>query len=197
MIPKLKLTCGRRLSIPYHEVDFVREYWTEVFEPFLEAYSSGIQTPNPDVYCNRYIKFNKFREYALNKLKVDMIATGHYVRLSPMYDKLPRLYCGIDVNKDQSYFLSLTKGSNLAQCLFPVGNMLKTEVKSIARDRFANLRVLDKRESTGVCFIGERNMSQFLDQYISLRPGKFIDIDSGAVVGTHNGKELYTLGNHE
>jgi tRNA-uridine 2-sulfurtransferase len=193
------LFSGCRLSIPYEEVGFVREYWTEVFEPFLDAYSSGVQTPNPDVYCNRHIKFHKFRDYAFSKLKVDLIATGHYVRLeqeegAATGSGLPKLYSGVDLNKDQSYFLSMTQGTNLRQCLFPVGHLLKAEVKAIARDRLSGLRVLEKRESTGVCFIGERNMPSFLQQYIDLHPGRFIDIDSGAVVGHHSGKELYTLG---
>jgi len=211
-----------RLDMPAVEVAFVKEYWTEVFQPFLEAYQSGTETPNPDVSCNRVIKFKQLRDYAFETLGADFMATGHYVRLgypaggsleTPNYvsssnqpvgsimqsildraEQVPALLRGVDLTKDQSYFLSMTSAKQLRRVLFPLGALTKKEVRQLVQLPFEGLNVLKKRESMGVCFIGKRKFSDFLGQYISLTPGRFIDIDTGDVLGEHLGKESLTSG---
>jgi len=210
-----------RLDMPAVEVEFVKEYWTGVFQPFLDAYQSGTETPNPDVSCNRVIKFKQLRDYAFHTLGADFMATGHYVRLGypsgdlleiPHYlpeheqassivqsvlgrsDRLPVLLRGVDYNKDQSYFLSMTSGEQLRRILFPLGSLTKPQVRQLLQQPLDGLNVLKKRESMGVCFIGKRKFSDFLGQYISMTPGRFIDIDNGEVLGKHLGKEVMTAG---
>ncbi len=211
-----------RLEIPALEVEFVKEYWNGVFTPFLEAYQSGIETPNPDVNCNRIIKFKQMKEYALKTQDADFMATGHYVQLGQrrpngilhipnflssscstgdvlreiieLSDEMPVLIRGVDSTKDQSYFLSMTSGEQLRRVLCPLGGLTKKQVRQIVREPLHGLRVLEKAESMGVCFIGKRKFSQFLGQYINLTPGRFIDVDTGHVVGTHQGKEALTAG---
>ncbi|MBR4502735.1 MAG: tRNA 2-thiouridine(34) synthase MnmA [Clostridia bacterium] len=173
------------IGIPYYSVNFAGEYWDRVFRLFLEEYSRG-RTPNPDVLCNREIKFKAFLDFAL-RLGGNKIATGHFVRT----DGEGRLLKGTDSAKDQSYFLYMLKSGQLKKSVFPVGAMTKAEVRSIARDR--GLRVSEKKDSTGVCFIGERNFRQFLKNYLPARPGDMVT-DRGEIVGRHDGLMYYTLG---
>lgn len=190
-----------RLGIPLVEVDFVKEYWNEVFQPFLHSYQTGLETPNPDVYCNRHIKFDAFLKFATDKLGVDFMATGHYARLSRSGsnegandgDRV-QLMAGKDALKDQSYFLSLVPSNALEKVLFPLGELHKSEVREIVNKPFDGLSVLSKKESMGVCFIGKRNLKDFLGQYIDFTPGRFIDADTNRVVGQHDGAEVYTTG---
>jgi tRNA (5-methylaminomethyl-2-thiouridylate)-methyltransferase len=193
------------LNIPFVEVDFVKEYWNAVFVPFLESYQSGIETPNPDVFCNKHIKFNALRHHVFNNMQVDYLATGHYVRIGKEVEEEGEekeegggvgelLLRGVDTSKDQSYFLAMVQQEQLRDVLFPLGNMLKSEVKSIAAAAFEGKAVLRKRESMGICFVGKRHLPDFLGQYIDLTPGRFIDADSGQVMGKHGGKELLTVG---
>ena len=174
-----------RIGIPYYSVNFAREYWDRVFTIFLDEYNRG-RTPNPDVLCNREIKFRAFLDYAL-RLGGERLATGHFVRT----DGDGRLLKGIDGAKDQSYFLYMLKSDQLKKSVFPVGGLTKAQVRQIAADR--GLRVSGKKDSTGVCFIGERNFKNFLMTYIPALPGDMVT-DKGELVGRHDGLMFYTLG---
>ncbi len=174
-----------RIGIPYYSVNFAQEYWDRVFALFLEEYRAG-RTPNPDVLCNREIKFKAFLDYT-KTLMADRMATGHFVRTNDRGDLLK----GLDPAKDQSYFLYMLKSAQLRQSLFPVGGMTKAEVRALARAE--GLPVSEKKDSTGVCFIGERRFKQFLQQYLPARPGDIVLTD-GTVVGRHDGLMYYTLG---
>ncbi len=174
-----------RLGIPYYSVNFVREYRESVFEQFLADYKAGL-TPNPDVLCNREIKFKVFLEKALN-LGADFLATGHYCRL----DSECRLLKGSDPDKDQSYFLHAVGKKSFEKVLFPIGHLTKKEVRAIARQH--ELATSEKKDSTGICFIGKRDFKPFLSQYIGVQPGNFETLD-GQIVGRHDGAAFYTLG---
>lgn len=180
------------LDIPLHRADFSREYKARVFRYFLDSYAAG-RTPNPDVLCNREIKFDAFMHHA-DRLGADMIATGHYARMDHSDDRA-RLLRGLDPNKDQSYFLSAVPLHALARTLFPLGEIDKTDVRTIARR--AGLPVHDKPDSTGVCFIGERDFEGFLREYLSGRAGS-VRVSGGALDGRaiaeHSGLIYYTLG---
>jgi tRNA-specific 2-thiouridylase len=178
-----------KIGIPYYTVNFSTEYWDRVFEYFIEQYKLG-RTPNPDVLCNSEIKFKAFLEYALNVAKVDYIATGHYVQKKEVDGKY-YLLKGADENKDQSYFLCQLNQFQLSNALFPIGHMRKEEVREIAKRH--NLRTALKKDSTGICFIGERNFSEFLSNYLPNQKGFIKDIN-GKIVGQHNGLMYYTLG---
>ena len=180
----VSITCAQ-IGIPCHSISFIREYQEKVFSGFLRDYRRGF-TPNPDVLCNREIKFNIFFEKAM-ALGADYLATGHYCRISAA----GRLCKGYDANKDQSYFLNSINGQTLQRVLFPVGHLRKTEVRSIARK--AGLIVHNKKDSTGICFIGERNFVEFLSSYIQARPGEFRLLDE-TPVGMHRGVAYYTPG---
>ncbi len=180
-----------RLGIELHAANFAAEYWDNVFEAFLADYRSG-RTPNPDVLCNREIKFNLFIDYAA-LLGFETIATGHYVRRSPP-GKPFRLFKGRDRGKDQSYFLQAVPKEQLDRCLFPVGDLDKSAVRETAKA--AGFRVHDKKDSTGICFIGERRFRDFLARYIAGEPGPIADA-SGAVLGEHRGLAFYTLGQRQ
>ena len=178
-------SCCDNIGIPYYTVNFAKEYRDRVFSYFLEEYQKG-RTPNPDVLCNCEIKFKAFLDFAL-KTGADWLATGHYARL----DEQKRLLRGVDTGKDQTYFLAGLKGEQLQRVLFPVGDLWKREVREIAkRERFSNA---EKKDSTGVCFIGERNFKQFLMQYLPAKPGDMVD-EKGKKIGTHDGLMYYTLG---
>ena len=180
-----------RLGIVLHRRNFAAEYWDYVFEEFLAEYRAG-RTPNPDILCNREIKFRTFLEHAMD-LGADRIATGHYVR-SDCVDGVYRLLKGRDPNKDQSYFLYTIGQEQLARTLFPVGELLKPAVRAAAAE--AELPVHDKKDSTGICFIGERNFREFLSEYIPPSPGEMRTPD-GHVVGRHDGLMYYTLGQRQ
>jgi tRNA-specific 2-thiouridylase len=180
-----------RLGIVLHRRNFAAEYWDCVFEEFLDEYRAG-RTPNPDILCNREIKFKTFLEHATD-LGADRIATGHYVR-SDCRDGAWRLLKGRDPGKDQSYFLYTIGQQQLARTLFPVGELLKADVRAAAAE--GDLPVHDKKDSTGICFIGERNFREFLGHYIPPSPGEMRTPD-GRVVGRHDGLTYYTLGQRQ
>ena len=179
--------CGR-LGIPFHARNFSREYWDGVFAHFLAEYSAG-RTPNPDVLCNREIKFKTFLDEA-HALGAEKIATGHYARIDQR-DGLHRLLRAVDAAKDQTYFLHALGQQQLAATLFPVGEIPKPRVREMARE--AALPTHAKKDSTGICFIGERDFRGFLSQYLPARPGE-MRTPAGAVVGEHQGVMYYTLG---
>ena len=176
---------SERIGIPYYSVNFVEEYRKNVFDQFLADCKAGL-TPNPDVLCNREIKFKVFLQKAL-ELGAHSLATGHYCRLADG----PRLLKGSDPGKDQSYFLYAVDPAALSKALFPVGHLLKSEVRTIARR--AGLPTAEKKDSTGICFIGERNFKRFLSQYLGYQQGPVLTID-GKQVGTHDGLAYHTIG---
>jgi tRNA-specific 2-thiouridylase len=177
-----------KLEIPYYSVNFVKEYWDGVFEEFLSDYRQGF-TPNPDVLCNREIKFKVFYQRA-KLLGADFLATGHYCQLDRTGPKA-RLAKAIDQNKDQTYFLYAVQKEVFSDVLFPIGHLPKPKVRELA-ERF-DLATKTKKDSTGICFIGERNFKNFLSQYIQGMKGNFVDL-KGKVLGTHDGVCFYTLG---
>jgi tRNA-uridine 2-sulfurtransferase len=177
-----------QLGIAFHARNFAAEYWDRVFAHFLDEYRAG-RTPNPDVLCNREIKFKTFLQHA-QALGADKIATGHYARIDRYEDRY-RLLRGLDLNKDQSYFLYTLGQEQLAATLFPVGELPKPEVRRLARE--AKLPTHDKKDSTGICFIGERDFREFLGHYIPARPGE-MRTPQGRTVGEHDGVMYYTLG---
>ena len=179
--------CGK-LGIAFHTRNFAAEYWDQVFEPFLAEYRAG-RTPNPDVLCNREIKFKTFLDHA-RALGAEKIATGHYAR-SDSIDGRHRLLRGRDANKDQSYFLYTLGQEQLASTLFPIGELPKPEVRALARA--ADLPTHDKKDSTGICFIGERDFREFLSHYIPAGKGELRTPD-GCRIGEHDGVMYYTLG---
>jgi len=177
------------LSIELHQVNFAAEYWENVFENFLSEVNAG-RTPNPDILCNREIKFRAFLDYA-RTLGADLIATGHYVR---RFDAKNPLYRGLDLTKDQSYFLWALTAEQVNASLFPIGDLLKTSVREIAASQgFVNAR---KKDSTGICFIGERRFSDFLKNYVKPEPGNIVSA-SGDAIGRHQGLMFYTLGQRQ
>ena len=176
------------LDIPYFSVSFAKEYMDRVFSYFLAEYRAG-RTPNPDVLCNREIKFGPFREYA-KKLGADYIATGHYCGISHEND-VHRLLKAADKNKDQTYFLNQLSQEQLSDVLFPLAGLQKEEVRRIAEEN--GLATAKKKDSTGICFIGERNFRNFLREYLPAQPGKILSL-SGEEVGEHIGLMYYTLG---
>lgn len=172
------------LDIPYRSVDFVKEYRDSVFSHFLKEYELGF-TPNPDILCNREIKFKAFFNYAMS-LGADFLATGHYAKTDGK-----RLLSARDLDKDQTYFLYAMDGQVLSKVLFPLGDLTKPEVRQLARE--AQLPTFAKKDSTGICFIGERDFREFLSNYIKPRPGEFRTLDN-LRVGDHHGVMFYTLG---
>lgn len=176
------------LDIPYYTVNFSKEYMDRVFKYFLEEYKAG-RTPNPDVLCNREIKFGPFKDYAMS-LGADYIATGHYCGVKHDGDVHYLLKCK-DSNKDQTYFLNQVSQAQLSNVLFPLQNLLKPEVRKIAEEN--GLVTADKKDSTGICFIGERNFKQFLMNYIPAKEGDIKTYD-GKVLGKHSGLMYYTIG---
>ncbi|XP_053659457.1 mitochondrial tRNA-specific 2-thiouridylase 1 [Anopheles marshallii] len=189
----------RMLDIHLEEINFVKEYWLEVFGNFLKDYEAGI-TPNPDILCNRHIKFNRFFHHARERLGADAIATGHYARTNfgpflEQYDKNEkvRLLMAPDPIKDQTFFLSQITASALRRTMFPIGSCIKPQVKQMANEigleSFAR-----KKESMGICFVGKRSFQQFIAEYIETKPGPFVDVDSGKEVGRHAGLHHWTVG---
>jgi len=179
------------LGLKLHTANFAAEYWDNVFEHFLAEYKAG-RTPNPDILCNREIKFKVFIEYA-EMLGGDLIATGHYVRRAER-DGHTYLLRGLDNNKDQSYFLHAVGEAEFARTLFPVGELEKPEVRRIAEQH--NLITHSKKDSTGICFIGERRFKDFLEQYLPAQPGDIVTTD-GTVIGQHAGLMYHTIGQRQ
>ncbi len=184
----VKSVC-RKLDIPYYSVNFAKEYMDNVFSQFLDEYKKG-RTPNPDVLCNREIKFGPFLRFA-EKLGADYIATGHYCRVEHK-DGVTYLLKAVDKNKDQTYFLNQLSQKQLEKVLFPVGDIEKPEVRRLAEEN--GLSTARKKDSTGVCFIGERNFKKFLQSYLPAQPGDIVDKRTGKVIGRHDGLMYYTLG---
>ena len=175
----------QELDIPLHRVDFIKEYWDNVFTYFLDELKKG-RTPNPDLMCNKYIKFDVFIKEA-RKLGADYIATGHYARTNNS-----KLLRGLDQNKDQSYFLAQLTPNQLKDVLFPVGELTKVEVRKIALEN--NLYTAKKKDSTGICFIGERHYQEFISNYLKPNPGDIVDVETKEVIGRHTGLMNYTIG---
>nr|CAI5842711.1 unnamed protein product [Callosobruchus analis] len=193
------LFVARKLDIKLHHVNFIKQYWNEVFCSLIEEYESGF-TPNPDVLCNRNIKFNYFYDFAKEKLQADAIATGHYAKTSfgPFLenydpDKNVKLFLAKDSRKDQTFFLCQIQQKALQNCMFPVGDLTKMAVKNIAKENGLE-KISTKPESMGICFIGSRNFQNFIREYIKDKPGDFVDIDTGEVMGKHKGLHQWTLG---
>ncbi|KAJ8006884.1 hypothetical protein DPEC_G00111850 [Dallia pectoralis] len=203
------------LDIPFHKVSYVKEYWHEVFTNLLKEYEQG-RTPNPDILCNKHIKFNHFHKYAINALGADAIATGHYARTSQEDDDVfqqrlvtptpkhvfrnhfeirnpARLYQGADRFKDQTFFLSQISQDALRHTVFPLSGLTKDYVKKIAGEAGFQ-HVLRKKESMGICFIGKRNFEDFILEYLDPKPGNFVSIDNGKIMGQHKGWFTFTLG---
>ena len=176
------------LDIPYYTVDLSKQYLDRVFALFVSEYKAG-RTPNPDVLCNKEIKFGPFKEHA-TKLGAEYIATGHYCG-TKVVDGRTYLTRAKDENKDQTYFLNQVSEAQIENCLFPLANLLKPEVREIAKKH--GLATADKKDSTGICFIGERNFRQFLSQYVPMKKGPIKTLD-GRTVGEHNGVFYYTVG---
>ncbi len=177
-----------QIGIPYYAVNFEKEYWDKVFTYFLDEYKQG-RTPNPDVVCNKEIKFNAFLDHAM-KLGADYIATGHYAQVKEV-DGEVKLLRGKDQNKDQTYFLNQLSQDQLKKVMFPLGGYEKKEVREIAKE--AGLATANKKDSTGICFIGERNFKEFLSEYLPAQPGQMETLD-GKVMGKHDGLMYYTIG---
>ncbi|MEO1202291.1 MAG: tRNA 2-thiouridine(34) synthase MnmA [Pseudomonadota bacterium] len=180
-----------QLDIPLHHVNFSAEYRDRVFEYFLDEYKAG-RTPNPDVLCNREIKFGVFRQYA-RRLGGELLATGHYARTATT-DAGPVLLKGRDAGKDQSYFLHAVSAEAFAETVFPLGELDKSEVRRIAREH--GLEIYDKKDSTGICFIGERPFRDFLSTYLPAQPGAIRSL-TGVELGEHAGLMYYTLGQRQ
>ena len=178
-----------KLGIKLHTINFAAEYWDNVFEHFLEEYKAG-RTPNPDIMCNKEIKFKAFLEFAAEDLGADFIATGHYCRRREV-DGQAQLLRGLDTNKDQSYFLYAVGGEQIAKTLFPVGELEKPEVRRIAEEQ--DLVTHNKKDSTGICFIGERKFTDFLQTYLPAQPGDIVTPEN-EVIGQHQGLMYHTLG---
>ncbi len=179
------LAVCQKLDIPLHRIDFVKEYWDYVFTYFLDELKKG-RTPNPDVMCNKYIKFDLFVKEA-EKLGADYIATGHYAKVID-----GQLYKANDKNKDQSYFLAYVNKDMFKKVIFPLQDLTKPEIRKIASKY--DLITANKKDSTGICFIGERNFTKFLENYLPNIPGKIVNIETNEVVGEHIGLMYYTLG---
>ncbi|AKF41373.1 thiouridylase [Mycoplasmopsis canis] len=177
---------AKKLNISLHRVDFVHEYWDNVFQNFIEEYKKG-RTPNPDILCNKYIKFNSFANYAFDELGADYIAMGHYAKVENGH-----LYRAKDDNKDQTYFLAQLTNEQLKRVIMPLADLEKPEIRQIATE--LGLVTANKKDSTGICFIGERNFGQFLQNYIPAQEGDIIDITTNKKVGTHVGTFYYTIG---
>ncbi|ODN00937.1 Mitochondrial tRNA-specific 2-thiouridylase 1 [Orchesella cincta] len=177
------------LRIPFVEVSFVKEYWNEVFTQLIEDYEKGF-TPNPDILCNRFIKFGSFYRYSMKELGGDAIATGHYAQNSlgnflKHYSpgKMAHLRRAIDLRKDQTLFLSDICQEPLRKTMFPLGGLCKLSVRQLAKDLGMD-KVSKKRDSVGICFIGDRTFSHFISKYIEDRPGYFVDVDTGRILGS-------------
>jgi len=185
-----RLVCDR-LGIGFHPVSFIREYWQDVFQPFVEGIVAG-GTPNPDVSCNQHIKFDRFHSHAIS-LGAEWVATGHYARVRHRHDGVSDLLTAADANKDQTYFLSTVSQAALRRALFPLGHLLKPEVRRIAGE--ANLHTALKKDSTGICFVGKRKFRDFIRGYLPDQArGPLVCVESGRVLGRHEGLLMYTHG---
>jgi len=185
-----KAVCDK-LDIPLHTINFSAEYWDNVFEHFLAEYKAG-RTPNPDILCNKEIKFKAFLAYA-KTLHADYIATGHYVRRRDIADRT-QMVTAVDMNKDQSYFLYTLGQDQLVQSLFPIGDYPKPEIREMAKN--LGLVTHNKKDSTGICFIGERKFKDFLQRFLPAQPGEIVT-ETGDIIGRHEGLMYYTMGQRQ
>lgn len=181
-----------KLGIPLKTVNFAAEYWDDVFEVFLSEFQAG-RTPNPDILCNKYVKFKAFLNYAIEDLGAEYIATGHYARVNENNGEF-YLLKGLDQNKEQSYFLYTLGQKQLSRTLFPIGHLQKPEIRALAKK--AGFENYAKKDSTGICFIGERKFTEFLQRYLPAQPGE-IRTDAGHLIGQHQGLMYYTLGQRQ
>jgi len=188
---KYAKTVSDELDIPLHKVDFVQDYWNKVFEPFIAKFQQG-GTPNPDVFCNKEIKFKTFAEFVRKEFGEDShIATGHYANLRPDDNGNPLLIKAKDQTKDQTYFLSAVASNDFRNVVFPVGNMLKTDVRLLAKE--AGLSSAAKKDSVGICFVGKRKFSDFISEYVEPLPGRLIGVN-GEDYGSHESVHHFTIG---
>ena len=185
------LMVAETIGIPLHSVNFSKEYWDKVFKTFLDEYKIG-RTPNPDILCNKEIKFKAFLDYCLD-LGADQIATGHYAKIAQSSHGF-ELHKGDDGNKDQSYFLYTLNQNALSKSIFPLASLEKSEIRAIAKEQ--KLPVYNKKDSTGICFIGERDFKTFLKTYLPANPGSIVKPD-GTIIGKHDGLMYYTLGQRQ
>ncbi|PAA84975.1 hypothetical protein BOX15_Mlig031338g3, partial [Macrostomum lignano] len=190
---------SKQLGLPFLRLNFTKEYWTRVFQHTLGEYESG-RTPNPDVLCNRHIKFDCLYKYCIDELKFDALATGHYARTSFgdfLEHRQPgesvRLLCSADPVKDQTFWLCQVPQEALRRAAFPIGSLMKPDVKRLCSN-IGLSSIATRRESAGICFIGKRNFSDFIDQYVERRPGRFVHLETGKELGQHDGVHHYTLG---
>lgn len=179
-----------KLNVKIYKVDFIKEYWNNVFEKSLDLYKKGF-TPNPDILCNNFIKFDLFQKYCLDKFGCDFVATGHYADIKMMHG-IRFLTEAIDKNKDQTYFLSGLTQLQLSKALFPLASFTKDQIREIAKKN--ELVTWDKKDSTGICFIGKQNFYLFLSNYLPIKKGNIIDIETNKIIGQHNGLWFYTIG---
>ena len=182
------LRVAKQLDIPFRVVDFRNDYQHLVIDRFLGEFQQG-RTPNPDIWCNEFIKFGVFQEYALGELGTDMIATGHYAQVD--HTRGLRLLAGVDPKKDQSYFLYRLQQEQLSKTLFPLGEYTKDEIRKIAKRQ--RLETANKPDSVGICFIGDIDLNVFLREHLDIVPGDVVD-GAGAIIGRHDGIPLYTVG---
>ena len=180
---------AEQIGIPYYSVNFEKEYWDRVFEYFLREYRLG-RTPNPDVMCNKEVKFQAFLDYAM-QLGADYVAMGHYARVEKDENGIVHLLRGKDNNKDQTYFLCQLTQEQLEKVLFPIGEYTKPQIREIAEKY--NLATAKKKDSTGICFIGERDFNEFLSKYLPAKGGNIVNTE-GKILGKHNGLMYYTIG---
>ena len=179
------------LDIPLHKANFSDDYWDRVFKQFLSEHEKG-RTPNPDILCNREIKFKSFYDYAL-KIGADFIATGHYAKIENDDGKV-KLYRSKDIDKDQTYFLHEVSSKEFSKTIFPLSDIYKSEVRDIAKE--LNLNIHSKKDSVGICFVGEKNLRDFLNRFIKFKKGNILNTDN-EIVGEHNGSILYTIGQRQ
>lgn len=180
----------QQLNISCIRQSFVSQYWVDVFQPMLARYAAGV-TPNPDVDCNRLLKFSELRDFAFRQMGADLFATGHYAQLDHDGDGVPRLLCS-PCPKDQTFFLCQVPGEKFRNVLFPVGHLTKEEVREMARR--AGLFNSDKKSSAGICFVGKRRFDHFLGEYVPLTAGNYVEASTGRVLGRHDGVEVLTIG---
>lgn len=181
---------AQKLGIKFYSFDFSKEYWDNVFEYFLKENKAG-RTPNPDILCNRYIKFGAFLDKA-KELNCQYVATGHYAKKITLSDGTAQLHIPHDTNKDQTYFLSGMTQNQLQHALFPLSDIAKPDVRRIAEDN--GFITADKKDSTGICFVGERHYRTFLEEYLPQKPGQILHLKSGKKLGDHVGLPFYTIG---
>ena len=179
------------LDIPLHKANFSNDYWDRVFKQFLSEHKKG-RTPNPDILCNREIKFKSFYDYAL-KIGADFIATGHYAKVQNNNGEA-KLYRSKDINKDQTYFLHEVSSKEFSKTIFPLSDLYKSEVRDIAKE--LNLNIHSKKDSVGICFVGEKNLRDFLNRFIKFKKGNILNTDND-LIGEHNGSVLYTIGQRQ